>query len=134
MENTTNVMAFEFRGLIFSGLKFRKSKRYSEEFYQELADEGSHLSEVKYIDSVNNEQDEEIHVKLSLGVVFMVASYVALFFTVFCLVNKLTLAGLVLVGVGIGTHALYKYFRVRANELFAGKEMGRELVKVLFNK
>ena len=132
MENTA--LAFEFRGLIFNGLKFRKSKRYSEKFYQELADEGSHLSEVKYIDSVNDEQDEEIHTKLSLGLVFMVASYVALFFTAFCLLNKLTLTGLVLVGIGAGFHALYKHFRVRANELFAGKEMGRELVKVLFNK
>lgn len=60
-----NNIEFQFRDLIFSGLKLRKSNKYSDEYFKELLNEGSGISKAKYIDGLKEQLEESVWIYLS---------------------------------------------------------------------
>jgi len=133
MKNEINETTFEFRGLYFNGLKLR-SKLHSEEFYNKLEDEGSADSKLDYIAAVKEDQDEQIHVKLSFSLIFAMISVLTIIIAAFLTFNQILIPALVALAIGFGSQLLKKHFKTRANELYAGKTVAVQLVEVLFNK
>jgi hypothetical protein len=130
-----NEMTFEFKGMFFQGLRFKRSNKYSEEFFHQLIEDGSHYSEMKYVDAVHDELDEEIHMKISFSFIAKVLSILSMVVAVLLgFVSHLYIPALVVLVAGFGFERLSKFYTIRANEHFAGKVVSRDLVKVLFNK
>jgi len=133
--NDNDMTTFEFRGVNFNGLRFKRSNKYSEKFFQDLIEDGSHYSEMIYVDAVHEELDEEIHIKISFSFVAKVLSILTMSTVIFLgFVAHLYIPALVVLATGFGFERLSKFFTIRADEHFAGREVSRELVKVIFNK
>ena len=124
----------KFRGIYFDGLKFKKSNLYSEEYFEKLVNEGSHYSEVKYIDAIKEQINEEIHIKLSYSIVFKVLSLSGLLFAVIFGINLLFVSAYVILGISLFSHILFTLFKKRANEFFVGKEISKDLINLIFEK
>lgn len=125
---------FEFRGLYFNGFKFKRSNLYSEEFFEKLINEGSHYSEIKYIDAVEEQIDENIHIKLSYSVVFKVLSLSGLLFIIILGINFLFIPAYIILGISFISQILFNLFKKRANEFFIGKKMSKDLINLIFNQ
>ena len=130
--NNTNEMTIEFRGMFFNGLRLFKSRTRSEGFYNELIEEGSSYSKGKYIDAVHEELHEEIHIKVSLSAVMQALSILGLIIAGFLGMTGAFLPALVVLGIGFASQVLHKHFKTRANELYTGRELSTQLVKMLF--
>jgi hypothetical protein len=130
-----NEMAFEFRGINFKGLRFKRSNKYSEKFFKKLIEDGTHYSEMIYVDAVHEELEEEMHIKISFSFITKVLSILTMIATIFLgFVVHFYIPALVVLTTGFGFERLSKFFIIRADEHFAGRKVSEELVKVIFNK
>jgi len=132
MNNATEI-TFEFGDMIFKGLRLFKANKFSEKFYNELANEGSGYSKGKYIDAVHEELDEEIHIKLSLSIIANVFSIFGMIVAGFLGFAGFFLPALIVLSMSFAAQVLQKHFKTRANELLTGREMSTQLVNILFN-
>ena len=132
---------FEFGGVLFQGLKFNRTKKYSEKFFDELTEEGSHYSKIKYRDAVKELQLEGIHIKLSYSHIARVLSIFTLIIAVIVgikykiqIPTLSILPALCIIGFSFIAHLFFQFFKRKANELFMGLELSKNLVDLLFNK
>lgn len=126
------ITTFEFGGTFFQGLKFFRNVP-SDKFYNELLEEGSGYSRGIYMDSVNQELDDQIHIKLSLSIVGQVLLILCLIVAVFLGTHGFFIPSFIVLGVGFTAEVLHKHFKTRANEMLVGKTQSNELVKLIFD-
>lgn len=127
-----NEMILEFRGMIFTGLKLRVSNKYSDEYFENLLKEDTHYNRVKYREAVIEQIDDQIHVKLSWSIIAKGLSLFCIVLALYFGFHKILILGLITIGIGILFHFLFNHFRIRANEIYAGKLMSKDLVDVIF--
>jgi len=126
------ITTFEFGGTFFEGLKiFRNTP--SDKFYEELIEEGSGYSRGIYLDAVNQEFDDQIHIRLSLSIVGQALSILCLIVAGFLGTHTFFVPAMIALGIGFGAEVLRKHFKTRANEMLVGKSQSSELVKLVFN-
>lgn len=128
------MVLFEFSNIVFEGLCFRSSNKYTEEFFDNLLNNPTHYSKMKYWDAMKEEINEEIHIKLSYSFVFKVLSTVGLVISFILGIKLMLLLGLCFLVFSFICQWLFNYLKRRAYELNIGKNMSREIVELIFNQ
>jgi hypothetical protein len=128
------MVLFEFDNTFFEGLCFKGSNKYTEEFFDNLLNNPTHYSKMKYWDAMKDEINEEIHIKLSYSFVFKVLSTVGLIISLILGIKLLLLLGLVFLIFSFVCQLLFNYLKIRTYELQIGKNMSREIVELIFNQ
>lgn len=129
-----NTKMIEFRGIFFDGFKFKRSNLYSNEFFEKLHNEGSHYSKVKYGDAVEEQINEEIHIKLSYSIIYKVLSLSGLIFGIILGIKFLIIPAFIVLGIGFISQILFNFYKIGANNLFLGKEMSKDLINLSFKQ
>lgn len=122
-----------FRDEEFDGLKFRSENKYSSEYYEKLYDEGSHYSEVKYADALEEDTMEGVHIKLSYSMVLRIVSVILLVIAIACTFIKLIIPALATLGAGAVLFIISMILNRKANEEYALRETSRSFVSLVFN-
>jgi len=84
----------EFHGLIFR--KINKYKNYPQEYWDNLLDEGTHYSKIKYLESLDEQMIESIHFKLSYYYLLFAFALVILSLSIILLFQRLLLLAIIL--------------------------------------
>lgn len=124
----------EFRGIFFDGFKFKRTNLYQGEFFEKLINEGSHYSKEKYKDALEEQINEEIHIKLSYSIIYRVLSISGLIFGIILGMKILMTPAFIVLGIGFISQILFDFYKKRANQIFFGKEMSKQMVNLVFNK
>lgn len=127
-----NNLIIQFRGMIFEGLKFKGSNKYSDEYFENLLKEDNHYNRVKYKDAVAEQIDEQIHIKISSSILLVILSYFSMFISITSAFNHAFISSIIILTFGFFSHLLHRYSVRRANEYFAGKQMSKDLVDVIY--
>lgn len=126
------MISIEFREQIFDGLRFKKSNTYSDDYFDRLKNEGSHYSQIKYLDAINDQLNEQIHIKLSYSII---SKLLAIIFIVIAFISfKFFWSSIILAFIAIFFQIMFNVYQRRAQDLFMGKEMSRDLVELIFCK
>jgi len=123
-----------FRDHVFQGLKFRVRNDFKEEYFDELLEEGSHYSEVKYADGMDDQTMEDIHIKLSCSFLLKTISFVVLGIACFLLLNKLPLAAAISLVLSAILFTINSRLINKANEQYLMRETTRSIVSLVFNQ
>lgn len=126
------MISIEFREQIFDGLRFKKSNTYSDDYFDRLKDEGSHYSQMKYLDAINDQLNEQIHIKLSYSIISKILAVI--FIGIAFLSFKLFWPSIILAFLAIFFQIMFNVYQRRARDLFMGKDMSKDLVELIFCK
>lgn len=121
-----------YEDLMFHGLKFKLSKKFSKKQYDNLLKEDTHYNRVKYRDLIAEEIDEDIHVKLTYSYVSRALAIINILLTLLLIYNGYYVMPIISIAFSFAGEGFYWFFKRRAKELFCGKEMSKELVDVIF--
>ena len=135
-------MVFSFKDMVFENLKLKKNKdnlpwstkQEETKYLEDLVEEGSHYSKMKYLDALNVEFEEDIHVRLSYSIILNFLSYLFLAFTLIFMYYKLVLLTGIIFGVSIIFKILQFIFKRLANESYMGKSMTSQFIDLIFYK
>jgi len=126
------MISIEFREQVFDGLKFKKANTYSDDYFDCLKNEGSHYSQMKYLDAVNDQLNEQIHIKLSYS---LICKSLAIFLIILAFISfKFFWPSIIIASMAIFFQIMFNVYQRRARDLFMGKEMSRDLVELIFSK
>jgi hypothetical protein len=121
-----------FKDEEFDGLKFRSGHKNTGDYYDQLFEEGSHYSEVKFADSMDEDTMERIHIKLSYSLLLRLISVVLLVAAIGFVVLRLLWPALIILLGSAALFLLNVLFTRKANELYALREGTRGLVSLGF--
>jgi len=125
-------MIIEFRGLFFDGLKFKRSNKYSEAYFDKLLLKDNHYNRMKYKDAIVEQIDEQIHIKLSQSFVALSISIGCIAISLILLFSHFIIPSFAVLAIGFVSHLFFNYTKRRANEYFAGKQMCKDMVDVIY--
>ena len=117
--------------------KFKKypwnSKKEAKAYFDNLIEDGSHLSMVKYYDLMMDQFEEAIHIKLSWNLIFKMASISFILLAVFVGIKGLFIPGLAILALGAVSEGLSNLMEKQAYEEEAAKPT-METIKFIFNQ
>ncbi|HPF02243.1 MAG TPA: hypothetical protein PLV06_06135 [Bacteroidales bacterium] len=127
-----NNFSFSFREEEFRGLKFKSDIKFSDGYFDNLLQEGSHYSEIKYADGMDSQTLESIHIKLSYALALKIISVVFLIVAVILWFIKLILPSVMLIITGAVMLMINIYLTHKSNELYALRDATRSMIKMMF--
>lgn len=92
-----NNLNFSLDDLEFSGLKFRKSETHTEAYFNQLLEDGTHYSKVKFLEGFNEQFADSIHVKLSWYYLLITVSLTLLSVGIFILFQQFFFASAIFI-------------------------------------
>lgn len=122
-----------FRDEEFEGLKFKSGNKNTIEYYDELYEEGSHYSEVKYADMVDEDTMESIHIQLSYSLFFRLISIILLVVVLALTFAKMFWPSMVTLGISAVLFVLNIILTRKANEQYALRETTRSMISLVFS-
>ena len=125
---------FDFNGFLFEGLRFIRYKKSSDQYYYGLIDKMTAYSKVKYIDSLSEDLEEQIHIKLSWSFAFEFFAILFLIVTFILILNSFTWYSVGTVCLSIFLHLLFLKFKNIAFELVVTRKMIKTFADFIFNK
>ena len=135
-----NYIVFRYKDLIFDGIKLRedqnrypwKNNKEANKLFDSLIKEGSSESKSKYVDLMEIQYEEDIHVKLSFSIISKVLCYLSLILSIVYLKYIMVSAIMILLGILLAFG--FFYFKRKALELYVTKENCKDFVEILFIK
>jgi hypothetical protein len=141
MKYLQNFLQFNLEDLQFNGLEFStketkslfwKSEKERAAYVETLIEDGTEYSALRYKNIFRESQKLEIHVKLSLSVLFKTLSFLLMGIAIGASFIGLILISLVLLGISISSFILHNFYRRRSKELYVGFLTGPDLIDFLF--
>ena len=130
---TKRIIVFGFREMIFEGFKLKKSKKYSDEYFENLLSEDNCFNRIKYKQVVEDQIDESIHIKLSYSLIVKVLSILGIIVSLILGLNKLFVPGIICIIIAFGFQLVFDNLKIRIKERYSGKEQwNKELVDFIF--
>jgi hypothetical protein len=135
-------MLLSYKGLEFKSLKFKedktkypwKSDKQEHKFFEDLVEEGSEISKVKYKNLMQLQYNEDIHIKLSYSMISEYLMYAMMVFVFIFIYLKILVPSLVCLGLSFGLYFLSKYLNKKLQKLYIYKKINLVTVDFLFKK
>lgn len=122
----------EFHGLIFR--KINKYKSYPHEYWDNLLDEGTHYSKIKYLESLDEQMIESIHFKLSYYYLLLAVALIKVSLSIVLLFQRLLLLAIILfVTSSIFYFIGWLFLRSARNENIS-MAMSRPMIDLIFEE
>jgi len=133
-------MIFNFKDLVFEGLRFRRFRKYpwnskkeGKAYFDKLIEDGTHLSQIKYQDLMKEQFDEMIHIKLSWSMIFKILSSSMIILAIIFWLPGFYISSIIILSVGVIFEIFSKLMERHAYEEYMAKDSSAELVNLLFN-
>ena len=135
-----NEIGVGYGELEFTGLKFSEDKsQYSwngqkeyEKLCNELVEDGSNLSRIRYQNMINTQYKEEIHVNLSFSFLLKYLAYFLIGVSFLAIATQSLIFGSVVLILSVGSYLFHKYFLGKTKISYMGYKMAPEFLKLLF--
>lgn len=136
------IMLLSYKELEFKSLKFKEDKtkypwkndKQEYKFFEDLVEEGSEISKVKYKNLMQLQYNEDIHIKLSYSMISEYLTYAMIVFVFIFIYLKILVPSLVCLGLSFGLYFFSKYLNKKIKKLDIYKKLNSEMVNFLFRK
>lgn len=121
--------------LEFQGLIFKKTNRnYSDDYWDQLTDDGTHYSKMKYLESLDKLMIDSIHLKLSYYFLFLFISMIILSLSILFLFQSVLLLSIILFLTSAVFYIIGWLFLRSARNENMSMGMNRSLVDIIFEQ
>jgi len=126
------MIIIRFNEISFKNFKLKSSNNYSDEYFDNLLIEDNQYNRVKYRDAVNEQLDENIHIKITYSLIINVLFFLCIFISIILGLNNLFLFAIITLIIAIILKFINSFLLNRIKEMNIGKEMTKDLVDLIF--
>ena len=126
-DHKKNYKTFTIRKELFSG-----GRTEYEKLCNELVEDGSNLSRIRYQNMINTQYKEEIHVNLSFSFLLKYLAYFLIGVSFLAIATQSLIFGSVVLILSVGSYLFHKYFLGKTKISYMGYKMAPEFLKLLF--
>ena len=126
------MIIIRFNEISFKNFKLKSSNNYSDEYFDNLLIEDNQYNRVKYRDAVDEQIDENIHIKITYSLIINVLFFLCIFISIILGLNNLFLFAIITLIIAIILKFINSFLLNRIKEMNIGKEMTKDLVDLIF--